>query len=403
MHELTDQQIATIKDAASKLTGAKRRAFQAQVSLDYLDGSPRRAERVFGWWRDAVTLGLHERRSGIICLGNTSARGNRRTEVKQPSLERDIRSLAEPQSQQDPKFQSPFLYTRMTAKGMRQALMDQKGWTTEELPCEKTIGNILNRLGYRLRRVQKAKPVKKVRQTDAIFEHVDRENQASDAREDSLRISIDTKAKLKVGDLSRGGRSRGIEAIQAEDHDMDVKEKLVPYGILDVVGGLLTIIFGTSRETSDFIADCLQQWWDTNNDRYAHIRQLVINLDNGPENSSFRTQFINRMVEFADQNNLDIVLVYYPPYHSKYNPIERCWGILEEHWNGTLLNTRETVLHWARTMTWKGIHPVVELLERVYEKGIRIAKKAFRHIEKRLKRNDELPKYAVTIQPQSVS
>ena len=403
MNELTDQHIATIKDAASKLTGAKRRGFQAQVALDYLDGSPRRAERVFGWWRGGVALGLHERRSGIICLGNTSARGNRRTEVKQPKLERDIRSLAEPQSQQDPKFQSPFLYTRMTAKGMRQALMDQKGWTTEDLPCEKTIGNILNRLGYRLRRVQKVRPVKKVRQTDAIFEHVDRESQASDAREDSLRISIDTKAKLKVGDLSRGGRSRGIDAIQAEDHDMEVKEKLIPYGILDVVGGLLTIIFGTSRETSDFIADCLQQWWDTNNDRYAHIRQLVITLDNGPENSSVRTQFMNRMVEFADQNNLDIVLVYYPPYHSKYNPIERCWGILEEHWNGTLLNTRETVLQWARTMTWKGMHPIVELLERVYEKGIRIAKKAFRQIEKRLKRNDELPKYSVTIQPQSLS
>ena len=169
MNELTDQQIGTIKDAACKLTGSKRRAFQAQVALDYLDGSPRRAERVFGWWRDGVELGLNEQRTGIICLSHTSARGNRRTEVKQPSLEQDIRALAEPQSQQDPKFQSPFKYTRMTARGMRQALMDQKGWQTEQLPCEKTIGNILNRLGYRLRRVQKAKPVKKVRATDAIF------------------------------------------------------------------------------------------------------------------------------------------------------------------------------------------------------------------------------------------
>jgi len=403
MNQLSDQQVATLKDAARKLTGSRRRAFEAQVTLDYLDGRARVAETVLGWSRATVTLGLHELRTGITCVERFSARGNRRSEEKQPQLERDIRSLADRQSQQDPKFQSPFLYTRMSAKGMRQALMDQKGWTTEDLPCEKTIGNILNRLGYRLRRVQKAKPVKKVRQTDAIFEHVDRENQASDVREDSLRISIDTKAKLKVGDVSRGGRSRGVEATQAEDHDMDVKEKLVPYGILDVVGGLLTIILGTSRETSDFIADCLQQWWDTNNDRYAHIRQLVINLDNGPENASCRTQFMNRMVEFADQNNLEIVLVYYPPYHSKYNPIERCWGILEKHWNGTLLNTRETVLHWARTMTWKGIHPIVELLERVYEKGIRIAKKAFRYIEKRLKRNHQLPKYAVTIQPQRVS
>jgi hypothetical protein len=399
MNELTDRLIITLKDAASKLTGAKRREFQAQVALDYLDGSARQAERVFGWWRKRVELGLHELRTGITCLDNASARGNRRTEEKLPALEHDIRALAEPQSQQDPKFQSPFQYTRITAKAMRQALIDQKGWKSEELPCEKTIGNILNRLGFRLRRVQKAKPVKKVRQTDAIFENVHRENKASDEREDSLRISIDTKDKVKVGDLSRGGQSRGTKATKANDHDMEYKEKLVPFGILDVLGNLLTIIFGTSRETSDFIADCLQQWWDENPTQYAHIRQLVINLDNGPNNSSFRTQFMKRMVEFADRNNMEIVLVYYPPYHSKYNPIERCWGILEKHWNGTLLDCRTTVLQWTRTMTWNGISPVVKLLDRVYEKGVKIAKKAFQSIAKRLKRNDAIPKYTVRIEP----
>ncbi len=225
MNTLTEQQIATIKDAARKLTGAKRRAFQAQVTLDYLDGSARRAERMFGWYRKTVELGLNELRTGITCLDNFSARGDRKTEEKRPQLEFDIRSLAEPESQQDPKFQSPFQYTRMTAKGMRQSLIEKKGWNDEDLPCENTIGNILNRLGYRLRRVQKAKPVKRVRETDAIFENVHRENQASDEREDSLRISIDTKAKLDVGDYSRGGTSRGAQATQAWDHDMRAKKK----------------------------------------------------------------------------------------------------------------------------------------------------------------------------------
>ncbi len=400
MNELTDQHIATIKDAASKLTGANRRGFQARVARDYLAGSARRAERTFGWSRATVELGLNELRTGIICIGNLSARGNRKTEQKQPLLEQDIRSLADPQSQQDPKFQSCFRYTRITAKAMRQALIDEKGWKDEALPCEKTIGNILNRLGYRLRRVQKAKPVRKVRETNAIFENVKRENSASDEREDSLRISIDTKDKVKVGDLSRGGQSRGREATKANDHDMEYEEKMVPFGILDVSGGLLTIIFGTSRETSDFIVDCLQQWWDAGQDRYSHIRQLVINLDNGPNNSSFRTQFMKRMVEFADQNDLEIVLVYYPPYHSKYNPIEHCWGVLEGHWNGTLLNSRETVLEWARTMAWKTIHPVVQLIDRVYDTGVKIAKKAFRPIARRLKRDEAIPKYAVIIEPQ---
>ncbi len=167
-----------------------------------------------------------------------------------------------------------------------------------------------------------------------------------------------------------------------------------------MLSGTLTILFGTSRETSDFIADCLEQWWTTNQDRFGHLRELVINLDNGPNNSSFRTQFIKRMVEFADRHNLQIVLVYYPPYHSKYNPIERCWGILEEHWNGTLLNTVDTVLEWTRTMTWKGVCPIVTLLDQTYETGVRIAKQAFQKFEERLQRDESLPKYSVKIQPQ---
>jgi hypothetical protein len=190
MNALQDPHIATIKDAARKLTGAKRRAFQAQVALDYLDGSARRAEAVFGWSRRTVVLGLHELRTGLTCVDNTSARGNRPTEEKRPQLAEEMRSLAEPQSQVDPKFQSAFCSTRMTAKAMRQALIDKKSWQDGHLPCENTIGNILNRLGYRLRRVQKAKPVKRVRATEAIFDHVHRENQASDAREDSLRILL---------------------------------------------------------------------------------------------------------------------------------------------------------------------------------------------------------------------
>jgi len=400
MNELKEQHIATIKDAAQQLTGGKRRAFQARVVLDYLNGSARRAETVFGWARRTVILGLHELRTGLTCVDNTSARGNRPTEEKRPQLAEDMRSLAEPHSQVDPKFQSSFCYTRMTAKAMRQALIDKKSWQDGQLPCANTIGNILNRLGYRLRRVQKAKPVKRVRATEAIFDNVHRENQASDAREDSLRISMDTKAKLNVGAFSRGGKSRGSEAIQAWDHDMRPKEKLVPCGILEVLGGLLTIIFGTSRETSDFLADCLQQWWNLSKDQYRHMRQLVIDLDNGPQNASFRTQFMKRMVEFADRHALEIVLVYYPPYHSKYNPIERCWGILEEHWNGTLLDTVDTVLHWARTMTWKAVHPIVQLLDNAYENGIRVAKKAFQKIEERLERHVSLPKYCVRIKPQ---
>src|SRR5689334_9824479 len=255
MDVLTEEVIASFKDAARKLTGPKRRAFEAQVTLDYLDGNVWKAERVFGWSHHTVTLGLNELRTGITCQGTFSARGNRKTEEKWPELEADIRASADPESQADPQFQSPFLYTRMTAKAMRQALIDQKGWTDEELPHRNTIGEILNRLGYKMRSVQKTKPLKKIAETDAILANVRQENQAADDSPDVVRISMDAKAKVDVGDFSRDGESRAAEAPRAWDHDTQAKTKLVPYGLLNVTTGVLTIIIGTSGETSDFIVD----------------------------------------------------------------------------------------------------------------------------------------------------
>ena len=402
MTKLLKKHIDTIKDAAKKLTGTKRRKFQANVAIDYLCSNSRKAERIFGWGRDTVEKGLRELRTGIQCISNFKSRGNKNTEEKgNQKLKDDICCLAEPKSQTDPKFQTAFKYTRITAKAMRKALITEKKWKDGDLPCEKTISNILNRLGYRLRRVQKAKPIKKIKETDAIFNNLDKVNKASDARQDSLRISIDTKAKVDLGDSSRGGTSRCKKATKADDHDMGSKPKLAPVGILSILDGILNIYFGTSYETSDMIVDCIEQWWISNIELYSHINQLVINMDNGPHNSSHRTQFMKRMVEFSDKYDLEIVLAYYPPYHSKYNPIERCWGILENHWSGTLLNSTTVTLEWAKSMTWKGLNTVVELIETVYKKGVRVSKKLFESISSRLERDPSLPKYFVTIQPES--
>lgn len=160
--ELTKQMIGTIRDAAKALTGAKRRRFQAKVCHEYLAGISTRAERAFGWSRHTVKLGLNELRTGIVCLGAFSQRGNHRTEDKCPKLEQDIRSLVEGQSQADPRFRSTLAWTRLTGEAVRNALIQEKGWADEELPCVRTIRDILNRLGYRLRRVQKTKPKKKL-------------------------------------------------------------------------------------------------------------------------------------------------------------------------------------------------------------------------------------------------
>jgi hypothetical protein len=205
---------------------------------------------------------------------------------------------------------------------------------------------------------------------------------------------------VKIGEFSRGGVARGADAVQAADHDMHPDAVLAPAGILEVAAGQLNVVFGTSRDTSDFVADCLELWWRQRRTAYPEVRRLLIDLDNGPEIASSRTQFMKRLVEFADRSQLTLELAYYPPYHSKYNRIERCWGILENHWNGTLLNSIETTLAWAKTMTWCGVAPIVHLLDRVYQTGVRLNKSAFRPIANRLERSALLPKWSLVIHPQ---
>ena len=148
---------------------------------------------------------------------------------------------------------------------------------------------------------------------------------------------------------------------------MGCDEKYIPFGIVDEDTGRLYLSFGSSYKTSDFIVDTLTTWWASLDpfDQAATAR-IQIKVDNGPESSGVRTQFLNRMVHFADQIGKPIQLLYYPPYHSKYNPIERGWGILEQHWNGTKLINVQTMPAWAQRMTWKGLQPVVELSRKVY-------------------------------------
>ncbi|MFO1432691.1 MAG: transposase [Candidatus Competibacteraceae bacterium] len=239
----------------------------------------------------------------------------------------------------------------------------------------------------------------KIPETDAIFVNVREADRAADETEKSLRISIDTKAKVKIGEFSRGGVGRGQTAVQALDHDMQVDQKLVPVGILEPTHDALTISFSTSNETSDLIVDCLEQWWEETQKSHAAVEELVIDLDGGPHVHSHRTRFIKRIVEFVDQTGLSVRLIYYPPYPSKYNPIERCWGVLENHWNGALLNSVEATIEWASTMTWNGVKPVVHLLNKTYEKGIKLTKKAMKAYEERLQRSETLPKWDVSIEP----
>jgi transposase len=171
-------------------------------------------------------------------------------------------------------------------------------------------------------------------------------------------------------------------------------------GILVLATAALSLYFTSSGEGSDFWADGLRRWWQSARQGLGRVKRLVIYLDNGPNNAGTRLQWLRRLIAFADWSGLEVRLVYYPPYHSKYNPIEHCWGVLEQKWGGALLNRLQVILQQARRMTWRGRHPEVKRLEGDYGPGERWSRRGSKEVEARLQRSATLPKYDITIKPQ---
>jgi hypothetical protein len=197
---------ALIRSGARRLTGYQRRLFQAEVATALCGGCARQAERRFGWGRETVEKGLQERQHGIRCLEDFAARGRRRSEEKDPRLAADIRAIVEPHTYTDPELKSSRRYTNLSAAEVRDALV-AKGYAREALPSERTMRDILNRMNYRLKRIQKGKPLKKTKETDAIFANVKQVREQARKGPETLEISVDAKAKVSLGDYVRGGKN----------------------------------------------------------------------------------------------------------------------------------------------------------------------------------------------------
>src|SRR5512142_688792 len=197
---------ALIRSGARRLTGDQRRLCQAKVATTLCGGCARQAERRFGWGRETVEKGLHERQHGIRCLENFAARGRQRSDAKDPQLAADIRAIAEPHTYADPELKSSRRYSTQSAAEVLEALIT-KGHAQEELPSERTMRDILNRMNYRLKRIRKGKPLKKTAETDEIFANGGKVREQARKEPETLEISMDAKAKVSLGEYVRGGQN----------------------------------------------------------------------------------------------------------------------------------------------------------------------------------------------------
>ena len=179
---LSPSHIAALRLAASQMTGAKRRAFEAELTVQYCGGTPLLAETIFGWGRRTVAVGLAARRTGRRCLGAQAAcSGRKRWEEQSPEAAEALGRLAEAHAQPDPTFRTTLASTRLTANAALEALR-APGDAKEQWPSSSMMAEVRNRLGFRRRKVVKATPQKKMAETDAIFANIEKKTRRQQPR-----------------------------------------------------------------------------------------------------------------------------------------------------------------------------------------------------------------------------
>jgi hypothetical protein len=393
LHESIEKVKHLFKGIMDGLSGGEKRRAAAEIAEAYGRGGQTYVAREFQMGRNTLRKGKREIEGGEAIEDKFNLRGRKKKTEELPELEAHIRAILDSQSQADPKFQTDRLYTNMSIGELRRQLMKQYGYADEVLPTARTLNTIANSMGYTVKTVRKSKPLKKIVETDLIFYNLERIHERSAGDDDVVRLSIDTKDRVKVGEFSRGGKSR--IAVNAYDHDFG-DTYMIPFGIMNVKTKDVEISISETKVTADFMVDRIEEYWIANG--YSGTgKTLLLNSDNGPENNSNRTQFIKRMVEFSINHNTEVILAYYPPYHSKYNPVERVWGVLEQHWNGGLLDTEKAVEEYIKTMTYDGRHPIVKVIDKIYETGVKVGKEVMGTYNKALDRIAGIEKWFVRI------
>ncbi len=349
--------------------------------------------KIFGLSRITIRKAIKIFENKVFYKKEIETRGRKKLIEKYSSLKEDITKVIENYLSTDPRFKTEKQYVNMTVKEIKKQLIET-GKYQENSFSNSSLNNILNSMDYGLKKVQKTKPLKKIEETDAIFDNVNKKKEEGFKDNKMVMISIDTKDKVLLGPFSRNGKNR-IQ-IEAVDHEL-TNDCLIPFGILDLKNNTPYFFNYTSKPTSLDLVDCIEEFFE---EQYLNkdISKLMIFLDNGPDNSGVRTIFLSGLINIAKKYNIQIELVYYPPYHSKYNPVERLWARLEKIWNGFLLETKEVCLSFMKNLTWRNTKSVTKLKEVKYEKGLTINKKEMKMLEdKYITRTDGIKKWSVLI------
>ena len=297
-------------------------------------------------------------------------RGRKTIKIKYPNIKKDIEKIIEKYKNVDPHFKSDLLYISITPTSIINELVLNYSYPPK-FACYNSIVKVLKEMGYKYHKIPKSEIIDKIPETDEIFENVNDCLESLDKNnEEVAAISIDDKSTKKIGKFSDNGMT-WVNAV-ALDHDTVFKYAIKPFGILDLKTNDVFVTCTPYSSTAEFKVDCIEKYILEKNKK-CKLKKLVIFLDNGPENSSKRRLWLKQLKNLSIKYNLIIQLVYYPPYCSKYNKIERVWARIQIEWRRITIESLEILLACLNNITWidKKINGFLSLKE--YKKGIKIS------------------------------
>ena len=304
---------------------------------------------------------------------NIEIRGRKKFEINHPEIISDIEEICQNTKNIDKSIKGEIYYTDVTLRYVKEKLQSEKyNYIGKECPSIGTISRIMREcLGYKLIKIKKCLVYKRIEKTDAIFKNVFAKKEEMKNNDNIVAISIDDKVAKYIGKLSALGYSWLVKL--AYDHDTNPDCIAKPFGIMDIKEKLVHVFCTLSNSTANFKVDCIEEFITQKLKNTPNIEKLMIMLDNGPENSSRRKLWMFRVIELAIKFNIKIELVYYPPYHSKYNLIEHFWGVLQKHWSGMIIDNVDKLIGAINSTTWAGVNAIGYLKDKaIYEKGEKV-------------------------------
>jgi hypothetical protein len=327
-------------------------------------------------------------------------RGRKRLTTIYPNLENDVKEVIKKYESTDSQFKTEKLFISINPTSIINELIINYNYP-EKFACYNSIHDLLIKMGYRFKRIPKSKVLGKIEQTDAIFENVHEElEDLKDSDNTTAGISIDDKANKKIGNISDNGKT--WEDIKALDHDTTFDCTLKICGIKDLKTNETFISCTKYSSTAEFKVDCIEEYIKYKN-QTCQLKCLKIFLDNGPENSGRRLLWLHKLYLLAVKYNIVIRLVYYPPYHSKYNPIERVWARVQTSWNKVIIDTVDKAIDCLNKMTWCGVPIKANLIEQKYEKGVKVNMSEIDKMNEHIIREEGLEKWSIVITPFSMA